>query len=272
MNHDQQAQALTALGHPARLAVFRLLARRTPDGVRPSEIADALGLKANTLSVHVTTLLRAGLVTSERAGRSVLYRIDLDQAGALVDFLVGDCCRGRPELCRGLGPKAPAERGRVLFLCTHNSARSIFGEAILADRGGESFIALSAGTRPRAKPNAYALQVLEGRGHDVSALRSKDIAEFQGADAVPLDYVFTVCDDAANTDCPAWPGRPLSAHWGLPDPTLVRADPDLTRVAFESIYDRMAARIDAFLALPKLDPVALQARLDAIGQMERSAP
>ena len=127
--------ALTALGHDGRLAVFRLLARRAPDWVPAGELASALGLKQNTLSVYVAILTRAGLLRQRRQGRSILYSIDLNRVGALLDFLVNDCCRGRPELCEPLAAHAlrRLEEGNcmserifnVLFICTGNSARSI---------------------------------------------------------------------------------------------------------------------------------------------------
>src|SRR3546814_595349 len=175
MESSLDALALTALGHPGRLAVFRLLARRAPGGVRPSEIAEALGLKPNTLSVHVTTLARAGLVRSERSGKSVFYRIDLGRTAALIDFLVTDCCRGRPELCEPLaarslqnldeGSTPMAERlYNVLFICTGNSARSIFAEAILNKEGAGRFRAFSAGTLAQSEPNPRAVELLKKLG------------------------------------------------------------------------------------------------------------
>ena len=109
-------------------------------------------------------------------------------------------------------------RFNVLFICVGNSARSIMAEAILAELGKGKFRAFSAGTRPYSEMNPYALQVLEGLGHDVSVMRAKNIGEFQGADAPPLDFVFTLCDQAANEECPPWPGQPISAHWGMTDP------------------------------------------------------
>ncbi|MEO0821716.1 MAG: helix-turn-helix domain-containing protein [Pseudomonadota bacterium] len=274
-----QSEALTALGHPGRLAVFRLLARRAPDGVRPCDIADALGLKPNTLSVYVNTLARAGLVTSERAGKSVFYRIDLRRTGALIHFIVADCCRGRPELCEPLAAHAlqrleegthsmSDHRFNVLFVCTGNSARSIFAEAILAKEGAEKFRAFSAGTRPFSELNPHAVAVLEKLGHDVSNLRAKNIGEFQKADAPKMDFVFTVCDRAANEECPPWPGQPISAHWGMPDPVKTEGTDAEKGLAFQQTYRIMRHRLTGFLALPvaELDRISLQRALDEIGR------
>ncbi|MEL6480604.1 MAG: metalloregulator ArsR/SmtB family transcription factor [Pseudomonadota bacterium] len=280
MDDIVETDAFTALGHPGRLAVFRLLARRAPDGVRPSEIAEALGFKPNTLSVHVTTLARAGLVRAERRGKSVFYRIDLESTGALITFLVEDCCRGRPELCEPLAAHALKRLERtnpmsdrlynVLFICTGNSARSIFAEAILAKEGAGKFRAFSAGTRPFSELNPHAIEVLEKLGHDVSVLRSKNIAEFQGPDAPELDFVFTVCDRAANEECPPWPGQPVSAHWGMPDPVKADGTESERGLAFLEAYRTLKHRLTGFLALPvaELDRISLQKRLDEIGRAE----
>ena len=277
MESKLDTEALAALGHPGRLAVFRLLARRAPQGVQPSEIAEALGMKRNTLSVHVMTLARAGLVTQRRAGKAAYYALDLTRTAALVDFLVNDCCRGRPELCTPLAatalrrldtgdPPMPDRPYNVLFICTGNSARSIFAEAILRDLGGDRFRALSAGTRPYSELNPFALEVLRQAGHDVSALRSKNVAEFQGAEAPALDFVFTVCDRAANEECPPWPGQPITAHWGVPDPVKAEGTEAERALAFRRAYDAMRRRIECFVELPidSLDRMSLQRKLDRI--------
>ena len=278
MESSLDTEALAALGHPGRLAVFRLLARRAPQGVQPSAIAEALGMKRNTLSVHVHALARAGLVTQRREGRAVHYALDLTRTAALVDFLVNDCCRGRPELCTPLAAPAlrrlepgetpmPDHPYSVLFICTGNSARSIFAEALLRHLGGDRFRALSAGTRPYSELNPFALEVLRQHGHDVSALRAKTVAEVRGAEAPALDFVFTVCDRAANEECPPWPGQPISAHWGIPDPVTAEGTEAEKALAFRHAYAAMRRRIESFVALPleTLDRISLQRRLDAIG-------
>jgi len=277
MDHKLDAEALTALGHPGRMAVFRLLARRAPHGVRPSEIAEALDLKPNTLSVYVSTLTRAGLLSTWREGRSVYYSVDLQRIGALVDFLVNDCCRGRPELCEPLAARSlqrlvPAEEAavrNVLFVCSGNSARSQMAEAILNRAGEGRFRAFSAGTRPQKTLSADAAAVLAAHGHDTSALKPKALARFQEPSAPVMDFVFTVCDLAANEDCPSMPGLPVTAHWGMPRPSAMATGDRAS--AFEEAYRLIEARIAQFTALPieALDAMALQGELDAIGGAAR---
>lgn len=274
MDYTLDAEALTALGHPGRLAVFRLLARRAPHGVRPSEIAGALDLKANTLSAYVTTLTRAGLLLTWREGRSVYYGVNVDRIGALVDFLVNDCCRGRPELCAPLAARSLERLARhdaagrpleVLFVCTGNSARSIFAEAILNAEGRGRFRAHSAGTNPAKRVRPEATKVLKARGHETKGLAPKSLAAFEGPGAPRMDAVITVCDRAANEDCPPLPGLPVTAHWGVPDPAATGAkDRD---EAFEAAYEALAERIRRFLASAtgELDLAGLQRRLDAAG-------
>ncbi len=276
--------ALTALGHPGRLAVFRLLARRAPHGVRPAEIIGALGLKPSTLSVHLAVLDRAGLIAARRDGRSIYYAIALGEVGRLVDFLVNDCCRGRPELCAPLAAHSltrigsgetpmPDHRFNVLFVCVGNSARSIMAEAILDKLGADKFTAYSAGTRPYSELNPYALEVIEANGHDVSGMRAKNVGEFQGDDAPRLDFVFTLCDAAANEECPPWPGQPITAHWGMPDPVKATGTEAERALAFKDTYRALYRRLSAFVALPvaTLDRISLQHRLDEIGRESVSA-
>ncbi|TMV59376.1 winged helix DNA-binding protein, partial [Thioclava sp. BHET1] len=200
---------LTTLGHPQRLAVFRLLMRRYPDRVPAGELCSALQVKASTMSNYLAALTRAGLVTQDRAGTSLLYAIHMSGVQQMFGYLLKDCCRGRPDICllSSTGITAmTTHKYNVLFICTGNSARSIFAESILREVAGDRFNAFSAGTRPGAGLNPFALQVLRDKGHEVSGLRSKDVSEFIGPDAPRFDFVFTVCDQAANEECPAWEG------------------------------------------------------------------
>ena len=155
----------------------------------------------------------------------------------------------------------------ALFICTGNSARSIFAEALLRDIGGDRFNVYSAGTRPQSELNPFALEVLERNGHATDSLRAKHISEFQGEEAPKLDFVFTVCDAAAAEDCPAWSGQPISAHWGLKDPVKVEGTEAEKAYAFAEAYAQMRRRVMAFSALPfeSLDRMSLQARVDEIG-------
>ncbi len=156
----------------------------------------------------------------------------------------------------------------VLFLCTGNSARSILAEAILQREGGGRFRAFSAGSHPKGEVHPYALDLLQKLGHDTGFARSKSWDEFAEAGAPKMDFVFTVCDDAAAETCPVWPGQPITAHWGVPDPAAAQGSEAEKRLAFAEAYRMLENRIKAFASLPlaSLDRMALQRRLDDIGR------
>jgi arsenate reductase len=156
----------------------------------------------------------------------------------------------------------------VLFLCTGNSSRSIMAEAILNAVGKDRFRAFSAGSHPTGKVNGYALDQLRRARLPIEGLRSKSWDEFAAAGAPALDFVFTVCDQAAGEVCPMWPGQPMTAHWGVPDPAAVEGDPEKSRRAFFVAYDVLFRRIGLFTALrlERLERLALQRRLDEIGK------
>jgi arsenate reductase len=158
----------------------------------------------------------------------------------------------------------------VLFLCTGNSARSIIAEAILNREGRGRFKAFSAGSRPKGAVNPYALDLLRKFNHDVSAMRSKSWGEFAQTGSPDLDFVFTVCDNAAGEACPLWPGQPITAHWGVPDPAAAQGSAAEIALAFRNAYRMLERRIELFLALPieKLDRLVLTTRLKAIGRSE----
>lgn len=160
----------------------------------------------------------------------------------------------------------------VLFLCTGNSARSILAEAILEREGIGRFRAFSAGSQPKGEVHPRAVALLAKLNHDISALRSKSWEEFAGPEAPRLDFVFTVCDNAANEVCPVWPGQPISAHWGLPDPAAVEGSEAEISLAFHDTYRMLRNRISIFVNLPlaQLDRLSLQKQLDAIGQTAAS--
>jgi protein-tyrosine-phosphatase/DNA-binding transcriptional ArsR family regulator len=266
-------QAFATLGHPDRLAVFRLLMRFAPRGVRPTEIVEALGLKTNTLSHHLADLTSAELVQVERQGRSLFYSVDLDTTEGLIGYLALDVGRARPDLLSSLtsSDKESLTMGdktcNVLFICSGNSARSLFAETLLRDLGRGKFTAFSAGTQPGTSPNPFALEVLERNGHDTSVLRSKDISEFQRPGAPVMDFVFTVCDTAAAEECPPWQGQPITGHWGLPDPVKAIGTDAEKALVFAQTYGALRRRVSAFVELPftSLDRLSLQSRVDAIG-------
>ncbi len=156
----------------------------------------------------------------------------------------------------------------VLFLCTGNSARSIIAEAILSKEGKGRFRAFSAGSQPKTNVNPHTLTLLRRLGYDTEALRSKPWSEFAIAGAPALDFVFTVCDNAAGETCPFWPGKPMTAHWGIPDPAAAEGSEAGIAAAFNDAYRMLKQRIDIFLALPldKLDRMTLGTRLKDIGR------
>jgi protein-tyrosine-phosphatase len=159
----------------------------------------------------------------------------------------------------------------VLFLCTGNSARSIMGEAIMNRFGAPKFRAFSAGSQPKGEVNPHAIALLKSLNYKTDSFRSKSWEEFAAARAPQLDFVFTVCDNAANEVCPVWPGQPMSAHWGVPDPAAVEGAEAVVSQAFADSYRMLQNRITIFCALPiaSLDRLSLQRKLDDIGKLRR---
>jgi ArsR family transcriptional regulator, arsenate/arsenite/antimonite-responsive transcriptional repressor / arsenate reductase (thioredoxin) len=272
MESTAAAQSFAMLGHPGRLSVFRLLMRHAPAGMRPTEMADSLHLKPNTLSHYLSDLEQAGLIRSDRQGRSLFYSVNLDRASQLASYLVNDCLRGRPDLFQRLalqsGGAVMADRPfNVLFICSGNSARSIFAEALLNSIGKDRFRAFSAGTRPGTSLNPFAIEVLHRAGLDTSALRSKHVSEFDAPEAPQMDFIFTVCDAAASEECAPWPGQPITAHWGVADPVKAVGTEAEKALAFARAFSELNRRIMAFAALSveQLDRTALQRSVDRIG-------
>ena len=161
----------------------------------------------------------------------------------------------------------------VLFLCTGNSARSIIAEAILERIGAGKFRAFSAGSQPKGSVHPQTIALLQSLGYDTARLRSKFWNEFSQLGAPALDFVFTVCDNAANEACPVWPGQPMTAHWGVPDPAEAKGNAAEIALAFKDAYRMLNQRIQGFAALPirSLDTLSLQHRLEEIGRMQRAA-
>lgn len=158
----------------------------------------------------------------------------------------------------------------VLFLCTGNSARSIIAEAILNRVGAGKFHAYSAGSQPKGQVNPHTIQLLQSLDYDTTGFRSKSWDEFIKDGGIEFDFVFTVCDNAAGEACPFWPGQPMTAHWGIPDPAEAKGTPAEIALAFKDAYRMLNQRIGIFTALPlrSLDQLSLQAKLKEIGRMQ----
>jgi len=222
-------------------------------------------------------LISNRLSTLGHPQRLAVFRpVHMEAAQATIGFLLHDCCRGRPKICSPFAnnathgiPEWADHKFNVLFICTGNSARSIFAEAILRDLAPDRFNVYSAGTKPKSELNPFALEVLAQNGHDVSALRAKNIGAFRAQDAPAFDFVFTVCDQAANEDCPAWQGQTISAHWGLTDPVNVQGTDAERNLAFHQTYGALRNRLVGFTALPiaSLDRISLQKAVDDLGQI-----
>jgi len=162
----------------------------------------------------------------------------------------------------------------VLFICTGNSARSIMAEAVLNRAGQGKFHAFSAGSEPKGHIHPYALDLLRRLHYDVGGLRSKSWLEFSGPNAPKLDFAFTLCDTAAAETCPVWPGQPMTAHWGMPDPAAATGTEAQIRLAFADTLRMLTNRINIFVSLPmkSLDLLTLQKQLDAIGKSKSAGP
>lgn len=259
MEHDL-ADRLSALAHPQRLAVFRLLMRRYPDRVAAGEIGAVVGARPSTLSAYLSDLTEAGLIDHERRATSLLYRVRMAAVQGLVADLALGAARGRAL------PEAPARAGRVrnvLFLGTGNSGRSLMAEALLRDLAGARFEAFSAGVAPLEAPSPQALAMLAELGHDTAPLWAKPLAGFTSAGAPRMDAVITLCDRAANGELPRWPGAPVQTHWGLPDPVALS-----TAEGFAACYLTLRARIARLAKLPAdLARADLQDALDELASL-----
>lgn len=159
---------------------------------------------------------------------------------------------------------------QILILCTGNSARSIMAEAIINTLGAGRFVAHSAGSQPAGRVHPLALEKLNAIGYPTAQLRSKSWDEFAAADAPQMDFIITVCDNAAGETCPLWPGQPISAHWGFPDPAAVQGSAAEQRAAFEQVFQRITQRVRLLLNLPlaSLDALAIRRELQNIGRQD----
>lgn len=275
---EEATRIFDALSQGTRFETYRLLLRYAPFGLPAGDIARLLAVPHNTMSTHLSLLERAGLVSARRQGRSVIYAASLGAGASVLGGLLAEM--GFPPVPRPgvLADVFPQVRPipdndrpyNVLLICTGNSARSLMAEAILAREGRGRFQAFSAGSRPRAEPQSEAVSLLAGLGYDTSRITTKDWYAFVAADAPSMDFIITICDQSAGEECPPFPGHPLIAHWGLPDPAAVKGSEAEVRAAFVETYRRLAARVTTFVNLPfeTLDLARLKERVAEIGRME----
>ena len=256
-----------------------------PESLLAGEIARLCQVPHNTMSNHLSILARAGLIVAEKDGRTVNYRADVTGFRALIDFLAHDCCGGRRELCGLLpmsaisptpepSPDKVAPAFNVLFLCTHNSARSIIAEALLEKLGRGRFHAYSAGSDPAEAPLPEVLDRLKHLGHDVAHLRCKSWNEFTGPDAPRMDFVIALCDTPQGQFCPDLGTKFVTGAWPLPDPAQFTGSASERTTLLNELYAMIRRRIEIFISLPfaSLDRMALRARLDEIGDTNRVSP
>ena len=276
METKDAAAAFAALSQDTRLELMRLLIAEGANGLPAGEISLRLGVPSSTLSFHLAALERAGLTQSTRHGRQIIHAVRFAGLRELLGFLTEACCGGRPELCGDLArllPRFPDEdKGmtpafNVLFLCTHNSARSILAEAVLEKYGNGRFRAYSAGSQPIAAPMPDVIDRLKKLGHDVSELRSKSWNEFIGPDAPRMDFVITLCDTLDGQICPDFGELAVTGAWPLPDPAKFTGSAVERATLLNELYASLRRRIEIFAALPfaSLDRMAIKARLDEIG-------
>lgn len=277
-NADDAIKVFDALAQPTRLETYRLLLRYMPYGLPAGDIARLLAVPHNTMSTHLSLLERAGLLTARREGRSIIYAANVAPAAPPLASLMGEMGFTATPRRGGLVSSFPQVRTaaandrvyNVLLVCSANSARSVIAEAILNREGRGRFRAFSAGSRPKGKPHPAVISLLQSLGYETDGLSSKSWSGFATKDAPEMDFVITTCDTAAGEQCPAFPGHPLQAHWGLPDPALVKGSEAEQRAAFVATYRRLASRMSAFVNLPfaELDLATLKDRIAEIGRME----
>jgi len=278
MESSDAAFAFAALGQETRLDLLRVLLGAGPSGLPAGDIAARLSVPPSTLSFHLRALDQAGLVDATRQGRSLIYAAQIDRLRTLLAFLADACCDGDPARCGDLHRLFDTNREtarmkpatfNVLFLCTHNSARSIMAEAILGSMAQGRFQAFSAGSEPLpAGPLPEVLAQLKGLGHDVSGLRSKSWDEFTGPDAPRMDFVIALCDTLNLQACPDFEGTHVTAAWPLPDPAKFTGSATERATLLNELYAALHRRLSIFTSLPfgTLDRMALKARLDDLAQ------
>jgi arsenate reductase len=276
METSDAAAAFAALSQETRLELMRLLMVVGPTGLPAGELATRLGVPSSTLSFHLAALEHAGLTQSTRQGRQIVHAARIAGVRRLLGFLTEVCCGGRPELCGDLARLleiAPKEDSgmaaafNVLFVCTHNSARSIMAEAILDKIGGDRFRAYSAGSHPVAEPLPEVIEKLRVLGHDLSKLHSKSWDEFTGPTAPRMDFIIALCDTLDGQACPDFGDLAVTGAWPLPDPAKFSGSAAERSTLLNELYASLRRRIEIFTNLPfaALDRIAMKARLNEIG-------
>jgi arsenate reductase len=274
MEIEQVAAAFTALGQTTRLELVRTLLFVGPSGLPAGDIAARLNVPPSTLSFHLRALEQAGLIAPTRQGRSLVYAAQINALRSLIGFLTEACCEGEPsrsgdlaQLFQPMAKDLPVFN--VLFLCTHNSARSILAEALLNKIGKGRFQAFSAGSDPSPSgPLPEVISQLRALGHEVSSLRSKTWQEFTGPDAPRMDFVITLCDILAGQTCPEFGDAVTTAAWPMPDPMKFSGNAAERATLLNEVYAGLRRRLEAFSALPiaALDRMSLKARLDKLAE------
>ena len=259
--------ALGALAQETRLTVFKLLVREAPEGLAAGELARRVGLPASSLSFHLQHLTQAGLIRSERHGRSLVYSLQIDALQKLFWFLGEDCCQGRTDLCTPFTGRIEArlreadalQRRSVLFLCSRNSARSQMAEALLRHRAGDRFDIYSGGMRP-SEIHPFTLQVLAELDLDTDRLRSKDLGELLGK--VAINDAVVVCE-IANRDCPRLhPFAQRQLYWPFPDPVAAEGSEAERLNAFREVRDAIDRRLVQWLDELAADEMAEHTALE----------
>jgi protein-tyrosine-phosphatase/DNA-binding transcriptional ArsR family regulator len=260
---------------------MRLLASKGASGMSAGELAAQLRQPPSTLSFHLAALEQAQLIQSTRQGRQNIYAARFAGLRSLFSFLTETCCAGRPDLCGDLARLFPEETleddnmtaaFNVLFLCTHNSARSLMAQAILHQVGKGRFNAYSAGSEPASSPMPEVIDKLVALGHDVAPLHCKSWNEFARPDAPRMDFVITLCDTLDGQDCPDLGDKPITAAWPLPDPAKFSGSATEHATMINALYGMIRRRLEIFINLPyaSLDRMALKKRLDELGDSTRA--
>lgn len=274
MESNRLAAAFAALSQEIRVRLVQALAAEGTAGLPVKALRALVGIPASTLSFHLAALEQAGLVQGVRRGREVIYSIrptGVRELGMFVAATFGDDALAPPPAPE-VGPTGLTPSFNVLFLCTHNAARSIMAQAILEATGGAAFRAYSAGSAPLPRPDAAVLARLQALGHPVDHLRSKSWDEFTGRDAPRMDFVITLCAPPEGQTPPDFGDRAIAADWPLPDPARFTGSAVERGVLFDQIYDGIRRRLEKFCALPfaALDRVTAQARVDALAGAARA--